>query len=138
MFNLSIEGYCSSKLSEENFIDEIGDSNENCSSKMVNFPLNSRIIYKPVQNISYYYFVDIKVFLNKNGDKCRNINVFVKLNENNGKMRICQKIQADNLLCKFLCKIKEIEEIHIFLKNYPQKFCDIQLKSKTSLINVCI
>lgn len=137
MFDLSVQGYCSQQFPLEDFIESIGDSNVTCRANAVKFPINGRIIYKPVESSQVYYFIEIKVYTEENNDECKNINVFTKLNLKE-KVRICEKIEYENLSCKYSCKLKEKEEIVIFLKSYPQKLCDIQVKSKKSLINVCV
>lgn len=137
MFDISIEDYCSFKLPKNEFINLIGNSNKICNSSMIKFPLKSRIIYKPINSSAEEYFVDVKIYVEENNDKCKNINVFVNT-KINGYVRICEKVEYESFLCKYVCKLKQFEEITIFLLRYAQKLCDVQLRSKRNLINVCI
>lgn len=134
-FNVSLHDYCSIEFPENEFLLSIGDLNTTCPIKSVKFPLNGKIVYTPLQFTSENLQLVVKVYTEENKDDCRNVNVVVDTKD---KLRICELTEFDDTLCKFSCLVKDDDAIAVFLQSYEQKLCDIQMQSKTSLINVCL
>lgn len=108
--------------------------NIQCDEKIPNFL--GEIIFSTNETINKE--IDIKIYIDKDKENCIK-NIIVTVNSYNTTRKLCKLQKSSTNLCEFSCYLENDNnsEIHVINLNNKFKYCDIQLKSANSILNVC-
>lgn len=135
-FNIIVDRFCDGVKGGKTFIESIGDTNTECEANTPVFPLDGMILFTPNEPIIETKNIDVFIHTNEVNAKCEDIGVSVYSTGRNDR-KICNLDSFINRNCTFNCQLQNNEQIMIRSYSSILKFCEIQLFSQLTTINVC-